>query len=285
MAGLSTRPPVGFALCSLRTSLCVGGVGIPLGFLLRRQRFRPRSLLFWGRAAYDLLGMFRATLLWLVLSLFVAGGANANGSLSGKLELPTAPERPPLANKGFLKRIENPLAPLKPVAATSHMVIVLLGDDKPVSPPQVTIELLGDSFSRRVAAAPAGAEVVIKNTSKMARTLSAAEDAKLIPQGPINPTGPKSFRVNDVDKVYTISDNDAPHLKMKLIVVNTQYIAYPDDQGKFEIANLPPGNYKLKIWYGDGWLERPDDAVEVKEKGKSEFNPKVSAYGAPAGKK
>lgn len=228
--------------------------------------------------------MFRAALPWLVLTLFTGGVAHA-GSLSGKLDLPKAPERPALAVKGFLERVENPLAPVKPVAATQHMVIVLLGSEVPVSPPQVVIELLGDSFSRKVAAAPAGAEVVIKNVSKAARTLVADEDPKLIPQGPINPTGPKSFRVNDVDKVYTISDKDAPHLRMKLVVVNTQYFAYPDEQGRYEIASLPPGNYKLKIWYGDGWLDRPDDAVDVKEKGKSEFNPKVSAYAAPTGKK
>jgi hypothetical protein len=187
--------------------------------------------------------------------------------------------------KGFLERVENPLAPVKGVSVAQKMVVVVFGDEKPVSPPQVVIELRGDSFSHRVAAAPAGAEVVIKNISKTARTLSAAEDPKLIPQGPINPTGPKSFRVNEVDKVYTINDKDAPHLTMKLFVVNTQYFAYPDEQGRYEIPSLPPGNYKLKIWYGDGWLQRPDDTVEVKEKGKSEFNPKVGPLAPPAGKK
>jgi hypothetical protein len=230
--------------------------------------------------------MFRSTLGWLVISCFLVGSASANGTLTGKLELPKdPPARPAPEGKGFLDRIENPLAPVKPVAATQRMVIVLLGTDIPMSPPQVVIELLGDSFSRGIAAAPAGAEVVLKNVSKTARTLSAAEDPKLIPQGPINPTGPKSFRVNDVDKVYTISDKDAPHLKMKLVVVNTQHIAYPTEAGQYEINGVPPGNYKLKIWYGDSWLDRPDDAIEVKEKGKTEFNPKVSAYGAPAGKK
>jgi hypothetical protein len=228
--------------------------------------------------------MSRALVAWLFVSLF-ATAAQAGGTLSGKLELPPPPERPPVEAKGFLDRVENPLAPVKAVAPAQRMVVVAFGDEKPVSPPQVVIELLGESFSRRVAAAPAGAEVVIKNVSKTARTLEAAEDPKLVPQGPINPTGPKSFRVNDVDKVYTIGDKDAPHLTVKLIVVNTQYVGYPDESGRFEIGNVPPGTYKLKIWYGDGWLERPDDIVEVKEKGKTEFNPKVSAYGAPAGKK
>src|SRR5690606_27191336 len=131
-------------------------------------------------------------------------------------------------------------------APTQEMVVVLEGEEKPVSPPQVVVELRGESFSRKVIAAPAGAEVLIKNVSKTARTLVAAEDPKLVPQGPINPTGPKSFRVNDVGKVYTIGDKDAPHLRLKVIVVNTQYVGYPDETGRFQIENVPPGAYKVK---------------------------------------
>jgi len=229
--------------------------------------------------------MSRASLALLVISS-LSTAAHAGGTLTGKLELPPPPDRPALEVKGFLDRVENPLAPVKAVAPAQRMVIVALGDEKPASPPQVVVELLGESFARRVYAAPSGAEVVIKNISKTARTLVAAEDAKLIPAGPINPTGPKSFRAGDVDKVYNIGDKDAPHLKLTVVVVNTQFIGYPDDSGKFEIPNMPAGNYKLKIWYGDKWIERPDDTVEVKDKGKTEFNPKIEASAfAPAGKK
>lgn len=241
-------------------------------------------MLFRGDAAYDHLGMLRATLALMALSLF-ATGANANGTVAGKLDLPPPPDRPALQHKGFLDRVENPLAPVRSPAPTARMFVVLVGGEVQMSPPQVVIELVGESFSRRVAAAAAGAEVVIKNVSKTARTLVAAEDPKLVPQGPINPTGPKSFRVTEAGKVYTIGDADAPHLELKLVVVPSSYVGYPDENGKFEIAGVPAGSYKLKIWYGDSWLERPDDTVEVKGTGKTEFNPKVSAYGAPAGKK
>jgi hypothetical protein len=168
--------------------------------------------------AYDPIGMFRAAWAWISL-LPLAAAAHA-GTVTGKLELPPPPPRPPLEVKGFLDRVENPLAPVKPLAPATRMVVVLEGDEKPVSPPQVVVELLGETFSKKVVAAPAGAEVLIKNVSKTARTLAAAEDPKLVPQGPINPTGPKSFRVTDVGKVYTIGDKDAPHLQLKIVVVN-----------------------------------------------------------------
>ena len=235
--------------------------------------------------AYDPLGMFRAV--WATVFLLLFSTAARAGTVTGKVDLPTTPlPRPPLKMKGFLDRVENPLAPVKAVAATTQMVVVLEGDEKPVSPPQVVIELLGESFSKKVVAAPAGSEVVIKNVSKAARTLVAAEDPKLVPQGPINPTGPKSFRVTDVGKVYTIGDKDAPHLKLTIVVVNTQYVAYPDETGKFEIDSVPPGSYKVKVWYQDNWLAREDETVNVSAKGKTDVNPKIPAGAlTPAAKK
>jgi polysaccharide lyase family 4-like protein len=209
------------------------------------------------------------------------------GELHGKIDLPSQlPERPPSATRGFIERTENPFMPVRGLDVTKQMIVIVEGDEKPVSPPQVNWELAGESFARPVVAAPTGAEVVIKDTSKTARTIVAKEDPKLIPSGPINPTGTKSFRVADAGKVYTIGDKDAPHLVGRLVVVNTQFIAYPDEAGRFEITDIPPGSYKLRIWYRDGWMQRDDDTVTVAAKGKTDFNPKVPAGAfAPAAAK
>jgi hypothetical protein len=213
-----------------------------------------------------------------VLASLAAVPTALAGTVTGKLDLPQAPERPPPATRGFIDRVENPLAPARPVAVTPYMIVTLEGDEKPASPGQVNWDLVGESFARPVIGAPVGAEVVIKNTSKTSRTLVAAEDPKLVPAGPINPTGPKSFRVPDA-KVYTIGDTDAPHLKGKLVGVNTPFVASVDDAGKFEIADVPEGSYKLRVFYRDGWLDLSQD-VNVGAKGKTEVNVKVPALGA-----
>jgi len=216
-----------------------------------------------------------------VLSVMIAA-AHA-GTLVGKLDLPQTPASPQVT-KGFLDRSENPFAPVRSIDIARQVVVVVEGEEKPVSPPQVMWDLVGESFAKPVIAAPAGADVVIRNTSKVPRTLVVKENAKLLDPGPLNPTATKSFKATDVGKSFTVGDKDAPHVVGHVVIVNTQFIAYPDESGHFQIDNIPPGAYKVKIWYRDNWLQRPDDDVNVSAKGKTELNPKIAAaaFASPA---
>jgi len=180
----------------------------------------------------------------------VAAAPGHASTVVGKLELPPPPERGPVIAKGFLDRLENPLADIKKVNLAPYLVVALEGDDKAeAAPAQVTWDLVGESFARPVIAVPVGAEVVIRNTTGFARTLAAAEDAKLI-VGPLNPTGSKSFRATQ-PAIYTIGDKDAPHLKGKVVVVATRHVASVDDSGRFELTDVPDGSYKLRVFYYD----------------------------------
>lgn len=216
-----------------------------------------------------------------VAALVVPGvvGPAAAGTVTGRLDLPPAPERPPATTRGFLDRVENPLAPVRPVPITPYMVVALEGSEKAVAPGQITWDLVGESFARPVIAAPAGAEILIKNTSSVARTLVAVEDKSLVPAGPINPSGNRSFRVTAA-KVLTITDTDAPHLRGTIVVVDTPFVASVDDAGKFEIQDVPEGSYKLRIFYKDAWLEGTTD-VTVGARGKTDVTAKVPPLGAP----
>lgn len=197
----------------------------------------------------------------------------------GKLELPPPPERPAVVARGFVDRVENPVAPVRPPNVGAQMIVVLEGGPPPVASGQVVWEVVGESFARPVIAAPVGAEVVIRNASRTARTLVAAEDPKLIQAGPLNPTGTRSFRPT-APAVYTIGDRDAPHLRGTLVVVATPYIAHVEvtgSTGRFELPDVPEGDYKLRIFYKDNWIDRPDEAVHVPAKGKAEVSVKVPA--------
>ena len=218
------------------------------------------------------------------------------GTVAGKLELPPPPDRGPVTARGFVDRVENPLAEIRPRNIAPYFVVVLEGEPRPdAAPAAVVWELVGESFARPVIAAPVGAEVVIKNPSRVARTLGAAEDARLI-SGPLTPGGTKSFRATQ-PATYTIGDKDAPHLKGKIVVVATPYVSGVDDHGRFEVLDVPDGDYKLKIFYYDplseargrasDWLALTTD-VTVATKGKAnrtEVQVKVPALPGPPGKK
>ncbi len=216
----------------------------------------------------------------LVVALVVASAPAAAGTVGGKLELPTAPARPASVTKGFLERVENPLAPVKPLAAAPYLLVVLDGPAAaaPVAPGQVMWELLGESFARPVIGVAVGSKVEIKNSSRTPRTLAAAGNPKLIEAGPLNPSGARSFRA-DAAGVITIADADAPHLTGTAVVVASPYFAAVDANGKFElVGEVPEGTYKLRVFYREGWLALADEpTVVVPAKGKAEVAVKIPA--------
>ncbi len=225
----------------------------------------------------------------LVISVFLAMTTAAHANpVHGKLELPAAPERPLPSVRGFVDRVENPKKPIQTPSIAPYLLVVLESDaTKPDSPGQVKWELAGDSFLKPVIGVPIGAQVVIKNTSHMARTLVALEDPKLIQNGLINPKiGERSFTVSDA-KAYTITDKDSPHLVGKVVGVSSPYIANVElvnGVAKFEM-DVPEGSYKLRIFYKDRWLDQTE-TVTVTAKGKTEPSIKIGSLGAaPAAEK
>lgn len=208
-------------------------------------------------------------------------GESLAGGVAGRLELPAPPERPPVTQRGFLDRAENPLAEVRKVNVGPHLAVVLEGEARPQAPGQVPWELGGGSFGRPLLVVPVGAEILITNTSGAPRTVAALEDPKLIPAGAINPQGSRSFRVTEA-KAYTITDKDVPHLRGKLLVVATPYFALVEvgarlDQGTFQIADVAEGSYKLRVFYRDGWLDHPDAQVTVAAKRNADVAVKIPA--------
>jgi hypothetical protein len=208
--------------------------------------------------------------------LVIASGSALAGDVSGKIDLPPqGPARPPLELRGFLDRKENATLAPKPFDPNPYLIVVLVPATPPESSPTGTSwDLVGESFARPVIPVRAGAEVTIKNKSKRAVSLTAEQDAKLIPAGPINPSGSRAFTVKTAG-LYTVIDKDIPHLRGRLVVVDSPYAALVGGDSKFTFKDVPPGEYKLRLWYVDGWLDRPDDAVTVAAKGDTSVAPKV----------
>ncbi|MBX3161319.1 MAG: hypothetical protein KF773_35480 [Deltaproteobacteria bacterium] len=204
---------------------------------------------------------FALIALLVVAALPRAAGA---GKVTGKLELPAPPERPPSATRGFLDRVENQIADVQKPAVAPFLLVALESDGaKADNPADVTWEIVGDSFGKPIVGVPVGGNLVIVNATRTPRALSAAEDGKLI-DGIVNPNGQKPVKITAA-KVYTITAANAPYLRGKIVGVPSTHFAYVDATGKFEL-DVPDGSYKVRVFYRDGWIER-DETVTVPFKG------------------
>ena len=114
--------------------------------------------------------------------------------------------------------------------------------------------------------------------SKTARTLVAKEDPKLIPPGRSTRPARSRSASTEAGKVYTIGDKDAPHLIGKLVVVNTQYIAYPDDGRQVRDREHPGRQLQAEdlvpATAGSSGPTRPSTSTA---KGKTERQPQARA--------
>ncbi|MCE9576908.1 MAG: hypothetical protein K8W52_27425 [Deltaproteobacteria bacterium] len=210
---------------------------------------------------------FRFCLAATLSGLAALGTAHA-GSVVGKLELPPASAPPASRDPAYLDRVENPYLPVKTVDPTPLMVVVLDGGP-PQTPAttQVTWDLLGASFAHPLLPVMAGTEVVIKNRGKATPALYVVEAPDLLAKGPLNPTGTKALKTKDPG-VLTINDEDSPNLIGRIAVFATGRFAVPDASGAFELKDVPAGSYTVKVFYRDGWIERPNETITVDAKGK-----------------
>ncbi|MEZ4367604.1 MAG: hypothetical protein R2939_15200 [Kofleriaceae bacterium] len=219
-----------------------------------RRRPQPRGATPSGAA---LVGVAAA-----LAALTAADGARA-GTVSGKLELPAAPARPPIAHPGYLDRGENPYLPVLPFDPTPQMVIVLEGGPAGKGPAEASWELRGDAFSQPLLPVTEGTTVVVKNTSRQPVTLTVLEDPTLLKNAVINPPSSKQFKAPATGTVLTVVDPERPHVRARVLVVATPYATVPSSNGTFEITDVPAGKWTVRVWYGDGWLDRPDDTITV----------------------
>jgi hypothetical protein len=193
------------------------------------------------------------------------------GPVSGKLELPPgAPDRPPVRGKAFIDRTPNPLAPVRQVDPLPLIIIALEPAPTttfPPPPPAAVIwDLLGESFARPVLPVRIGGEVLIRNKGRSSPVLVAPGKPDLLIKKPLNPTAEMIFIPGKEPGPVQITDESAPHLRGRVVVMASPFFTTPTAKGEFEIANVPEGDWVVKVWYDTGWLDRPDDKITVGEK-------------------
>ena len=212
------------------------------------------------------------------------------GTVTGVVRLPVTKQTPdPYAkhfkeNTSFVRRRPNPWLPLRPADPRPQMVVVLWGGpvaDEAKTPPatQLWWELIGESFKFPLIAVQAGREVWVRYATTKQRThhLSSPEiDAikqaagKDPFSGPLGPTGKRDFVLKALQTVEIRATN-TPHVSGRAVAFPHPYFSLIRPNGKFEIANVPAGAWRIRVWYRDGWLDL-ESAVEVPQGNKRTKN-------------
>ncbi len=64
------------------------------------------------------------------------------------------------------------------------------------------------------------------------------------------PTGQKRAVLFEKPGVVKVYCDIHSHMYATILVLKSHYFALPDDDGNFEISNIPEGSHKLVFWYG-----------------------------------
>ena len=201
------------------------------------------------------------------LALLVVAIPAEAGPLEGKLALPPGGvPRPPARGRGFLDPVENPHLPVKAPDPMPQIAIVLEGGaaTPPATPaPQVSWDLLGDSFARPLLVVRIGTELKVRNLGRGTPILTAVGQPALIAKKPLNPTGELIFNVGTTPGLLEIVDETSPHLRGRVLVTASTQFTQPDAAGKFALPDVPPGPWVVRVFYGTGWIDRTDDKITV----------------------
>ena len=79
-----------------------------------------------------------------------------------------------------------------------------------------------------------------------------------------NPAQPKGAPPQEIkltkDGLYTVNCDVHPWMRGFVQVMDHPYFAVVDANGSYTIANIPPGNYTLKLWRDNWQIDQPKDA-------------------------
>ena len=155
---------------------------------------------------------------------------------------------------------------LEPAAATPPVA---------AKPTTVTWDLRGDSFARPLVVARLGDAIEIRNLGRSAPVLVARGQPQLLPKKPLNPTDRVACTPTAAGLLDVI-DESTPHVRGRALVLERGLFAYPDAGGKFELADVPAGEWTVRVYYAPrnlargaaaptaaGWIVRTDDKITV----------------------
>lgn len=208
---------------------------------------------------------FALTAHLLAVAVTLAGvGAPARadtGTITGTIELPAEKQAPPIRSTGFVRRKANPIMPTRSYDPRRRMIVVLKGtvpkeletaDKQPAE-----YKLVGESFEVPLFAVHAGRTVRLINKGRNSPHLR-SKQAESVGRdcSPLNPDVNCDLRVAKPYQIVDITARGNPHLRGRIVSLPHPLFSLIDKKGNYKIENVPAGEWRIRIWYDTGWLDR-----------------------------
>mgnify|MGYP001553124024 FL=1 len=170
-----------------------------------------------------------------------------------------------------MPRAKNPVRPPDGLNPLPQVVIVLSGgpvDESDKKPRSSRYNIIGENFASEILPVVVGGKVEIKNMGLKAPRLYSTFADDVVPSDPINKKGVRVTKaITEKHTPIDIRDHESVHFLAHIVAFEHAYFAVPDHSGKFEITGVPAGNWKVKVWYRDGWVTNlPKISVSVSGK-------------------
>lgn len=215
--------------------------------------------------------------------------APGGSTVSGVVELADLAQRPerPVRSRGFVRRVRGPLKPPKKGDPRDRIVVVLQGgpvaaEDKKPPGGSLRYEIVGESFAAPVFPFVAGAKIEIRNSSDRPVHLWAPSAEDLIDDAPLAPKRSRAIggKLSKPLAAVEIRDRESAHLRGELLPLPHPYFSLLDASGKYEIKGVPPGTWKVKLWYRGGFIDLGGQ-VTVEVSGRTSKAPTIKLPPSP----
>jgi plastocyanin len=186
-------------------------------------------------------------LVWLVGAGGTRSTAQQGASVRGRVEIgnPVTARRPSAAYA--TRPVTQPV--LAPVSELRHVVVFL--KDAPAlntQPTVMEIRQKDENFIPRVVAVPVGSEVRFPNDDPIYHNVFSLSRVKTFNLGRFPRGESKSVRVTKPGVVKVFCEIHS-HMTATIMVFNHPWFAMVGEDGRFELANVPPGQREITAWH------------------------------------
>ena len=147
---------------------------------------------------------------------------------------------------------------LAPESELRHVVVYVKNAPKtPVAPGRAEIRQKDENFVPRVVAVPVGSEVSFPNDDPIYHNVFSLSRVKTFDLGRF-PKGRSRGTRFDKPGLVKVFCQIHSHMSATVMVFDHPWFAIPDEQGRFELAGVPPGVHQITAWHerlGDTTLQ------------------------------